>query len=351
MLVPDPVLVGRDAAKAEACARRFGIARWTTSLDEALGLADCPVYFNSVVTGARFEGVERALDAGKHVFCEKPLAPTLDEARRLTRLAEEKNLKNGVVMTDLWLPGIVKLRALLESGFFGRILAIRGDFGYWVNEGDERRAQRPSWNYRLSDGGGMVMDMMVHWHYLLDMLFGRPRRVFCAARTLIPERWDENDRPYKADADDMAMAVVELDGGALAQLNMSWCTRVRRDDLLVLQVDGTQGSAAAGIRDCYVQDRAATPTLRWSMDGPPAGGYPAQWRPAGEGGEYGNPFFMQWSAFLRHVAEGAEFPWNFAAASRGVEFVEACLRGSESGRWEALDMGKGEGGNLVKRET
>lgn len=336
LLVPDPILVGREETKLAATARRFGIARWTTDLDLALSGDADPVYFDCTVTGQRFANVERALNAGKHVYCEKPLAATFAEAKRLVRSAAAQNRKNGVVMSHLWLPGMQKLKQLLDSGFFGEILALRGDFGYWVHEGDERKAQRPSWNYRKEDGGGMIMDMMCHWHYLLEQLIASPRRVCCVARTLIPRRWDENDRPYAATADDLAMALIELSGGVMAQLSMSWCTRVRRDDLLTLQVDGTRGSALAGIHECFIQSRADTPTLSWKLGSRPEQSHFSAWTAFAEGNDTPNPYLAQWRNFLRHVAEDADFPWDFAAAARGVDFIEASLRSAERGAWEPL---------------
>jgi predicted dehydrogenase len=344
ILVPDPILVGRDEAKLEEVARQFGISRWTSDLESALHNDQDPIYFNCVISGARFSNIERALKAGKHVFCEKPLAPTFSEAKRLTQIAETRNRKNGVVMSDLWLPGFLKLKALVETGFFGEILAIRGDFGYWVHEGDVRKPQRPSWNYRKNDGGGIVTDMMCHWHYILTELFGKPRRVCCVSRTLRPTRWDENDQKYDATADDMALALVELDNGVLAQLNMSWCTRVRRDDLIVLQVDGSNGSAVAGIHDCHIQTREDTPSLRWEVDGPSEKNFLSFWKPYCEGGDYGNPFNEQWKLFLRHVAEDGNFPWNFALAADGVDFIEACTRSSVNFGWETLSNDRQEFG-------
>jgi predicted dehydrogenase len=333
VLIPDPILVGRDKSKLEATARQFGIPRWTTDLDLALSSDDDAVYFDCVVTGLRFSNVERALKAGKHVFCEKPLAPTFSEAKQLVQFAEAQNKKNGVVMSDLWLPGLLKLKTLIDSGFFGEILAIRGDFGYWVHEGDVYKAQRPSWNYRKSDGGGMVMDMMCHWHYILAELFGSPSRVCCVAKTLRSTRWDENNQPYDATADDMALAIVELDNGVLAQLNMSWCTRVRRDDLITIQVDGTNGSAVAGIHDCYIQTKSNTPSLRWNLNSP-CENYSSSWNAYLDGNNYKSPFNMQWRNYLYHVAEDSDFPWNFALAARGVEFIECCIRSSEKEAWE-----------------
>lgn len=336
LLVPDPILVGRDEARLAATARRFGISRWTTDLDLALSSDRDSVYFDCTVTGQRFANVERALNADKHVYCEKPLAASSAEAGRLVRLAEERNRKNGTVMSDLWLPGMRKLKQLADSGFFGEILAVRGDFGYWVHAGDTRQAQRPSWNYRKEDGGGMVMDMMCHWHYLLEQLIASPSRVCCVAKTLMMERWDENGRSYAATADDMAMALVELANGVMAQLSMSWCTRVRRDDLLTLQVDGTQGSAVAGIHECFIQSKADTPTLSWKLDSRPEKSNYSAWMACGEENVYPNPFQAEWRNFLLHVAEDADFPWNFAAAARGVDFIEACLKSAEYGDWESL---------------
>lgn len=336
VLVLDPILVGRDAAKLEQVARRFGIERWTTDLDAALGDADDSVFFDSAVTGLRYASVERALQAGKHVFCDKPLAPTHAEALALAGQAGARQRKNGVVMANLWLPGLVKLRALVEAGFFGEILSIRGEFGYWVHEGDGAPAQRPSWNYRKQDSGGIVLDVMCHWHYILEGLFARPARVSCLTRTLQPQRWDEQRAPYAATAEDMAFVMAELDGGVPVQIGLSWCTRVRRDDLITIQVDGTLGSAVAGIFECHTQQRAGTPSLVWNAEDRPALDYRANWTPYAPDTRYPNAFTAQWERFLRHVVEDAPFPWDFAAAARGLAMVEACYRSAARGTWETV---------------
>jgi predicted dehydrogenase len=295
-------------------------------------LADCDVYFDAQVTSRRGPPVRAAIEAGRHVYCEKPITEDLDSALALARLAEEAGVRHGVVQDKLFLPGIRTLKRLLDSGALGRLLSVRGEFGYWVFPGPEPPSQRPSWNYRAEDGGGIVADMFSHWRYVLDDLFGAVRGVFALGATHIPVRYDEQGTPYDATADDAAYAMFELDGGVIAQLNASWCVRVDRGELFELQVDGTEGTAVAGLRDCRLQPAAATPRAIWNPDLPDAIDHRAAWL-AVPGEEPDNAFKVQWERFLRHVAAGEPFPWDFRAAARGVQLAELGLRSWRERRW------------------
>ena len=331
-VVPDLLLAGRDAGKLAALAAAHGIRDWTTDLDLALG-DPRPVFFDAARTSARAGLLERAIAAGKHVYCEKPAALRAADALALARRARAAGVKHGVVQDKLWLPGIRKLELLVKSGFFGRVLSVRGEFGYWVFPGDLQPPQRPSWNYRAEDGGGVVLDMLPHWDYLLEGLFGRVAAVSCRAETHIPERRDESGAPYAATAADAAYATFALEGGVIAHFNSSWCVRVRRDDLLTIQVDGTGGSAVAGLRECRTQGAANTPRPVWSPDLPPAVDYAEHWSPVPDFAAFDNAFLAQWEAFFRHVCEDAPFPWDLFAGARGVALAEAAARSSAERRW------------------
>ncbi len=325
VVVPDPVLVGRNADKLAALARAHGELRWTTDLDAALGDARNHVYFDSASTGLRAALVRKAIDAGKHVYVEKPTATTLADALDLYRRAERAGVRHGVVQDKLWLPGLLKLRLLIDAGFFGRILSVRGEFGYWVFEGDWQPAQRPSWNYRKEEDGGIIVDMLCHWRYVLDNLFGSVRSVFCLGATHVSERVDERGRPYAATADDAAYATFELDGvqgPVVAQINSSWTTRVRRDDLVTFHVDGTLGSAVAGLTDCHVQPRVATPKPVWNPDVPQAIDFFATWQKMPSNRAYDNAFKVEWELFLQHVVAGGPFRWNLLEGAKGVQLAE-----------------------------
>jgi predicted dehydrogenase len=331
-VMPDPILVGRDGRKLEALARAHGVARWTTDLEAALADRDDTVYFDSASTGLRARLIRQAIDAGKHIYTEKPVATSVEDVMDLYRRAERAGVRHGVVQDKLWLPGLMKLATLIDSGFFGRILSVRGEFGYWVFEGDWQPAQRPSWNYRKEDAGGIIVDMLCHWRYVLDNLFGGVKSVMCIGATHIPERWDERGVRYAATADDAAYATFELANGVIAQINSSWCTRVRRDDLATFHVDGTLGSAVAGLTECWLQPRAATPKPVWNPDVPQSIDFYATWQKMPANRTYENAFKAQWTLFLRHVVEGGEFRWSLLEGAKGVQLAELGLRSSAERR-------------------
>ncbi|RZQ59694.1 Gfo/Idh/MocA family protein [Amycolatopsis suaedae] len=329
---PEPVLVGRNEAKLAAIAKDHELDHWTTDLDEALAAPDAEIYFDAQVTSRRAESVSKAIAAGLHVYTEKPTAENTEGALELARLAAAAGVKVGVVQDKLFLPGLRKLKRLVDGGFFGRILSVRGEFGYWVFEGDWQEAQRPSWNYRAEDGGGIIVDMFCHWRYVLEEIFAPVRSVQALAATHIPRRVDEQGRPYDATADDAAYGIFELDGGVVAQVNSSWTTRVFRDELVEFQVDGTEGSAVAGLRRCRVQHRSTTPKPVWNPDLAATEDFRAQWQEVPDNEEFDNGFKVQWELFLRHVVSGEEFPWDFLAGARGVQLAELGLRSAREGR-------------------
>lgn len=328
----EPILVGRSEAKLAELAARHGIEHSTTNLDEALADPRWQIYADFLVTKARAAAIRKAIAAGKAIYTEKPTAESFEEALELARLANEAGIKNGVVHDKLYLPGLQKLKRLIDSGFFGRILSVRGEFGYWVFEGGWQPAQRPSWNYRAEDGGGIIVDMFPHWSYVFENLFGRVESVYARAVTEIPERVDEKGHPYAATADDAAYAIFELEGGVIAQLNSSWTTRVNRDELVEFQVDGTLGSAVVGLFGCKIQPRNATPKPVWNPDLADAHDYDADWIEVPANDVFENGFKTQWEEFIRHVVEDAPNRFDFLAGARGVLLAEQGLASSRDGR-------------------
>ena len=337
-LVVDPIIVGRDRDKIEALAKKHNIARWGTDLDAALANPEDTIFFDAGTTLMRAGLLERALAAGKHVYCEKPTSDDLDIAVNLARTARASGLKHGVVQDKLFLPGLMKIKMLRDSGFFGKILSVRGEFGYWVFEGDWQKAQRPSWNYRKKDGGGIILDMLCHWRYVMDNLFGEVQAVSCLGATHIPQRVDEKGNTFDCDTDDAAYATFELEGGIIAQINSSWTTRVRRDDLVTFHVDGTHGSAVAGLHKCWTQHRVNTPKPVWNPDQPQTMNFFNDWEEVPDNWPADNGFKAQWEMFLRHVAEDAHWPYGLEAGAKGVQLAELGLKSWEERRW--LDVPK-----------
>ena len=335
-LMPDPILIGRNPEKIAALAKQHGVERWGVDLKKALASKEDSVFFDAASTQLRPKLLKQAIKAGKHVYCEKPVSTTLAEAVDMYKAAKKAKVKHGVVQDKLWLPGMLKLAKLRDEGFFGKILSVRGEFGYWVFEGDPQSgqppAQRPSWNYRKQDGGGIILDMLCHWRYVLDNLFGEVKAVSCLGATHIPFRWDEGGKKYKATTDDAAYATFRLAGGAIAHFNSSWTVRVRRDDLLTLQVDGTRGSAVAGLRRCLVQSYGKTPKPVWNPDIPQPINFFEGWEEV-PGDNYDNAFKVQWEMFLRHVAGEGSFRWGLLEGAKGVQLAELGLKSWRQKKW------------------
>src|SRR5579862_5828214 len=332
IIYPEPILVGRSEERLRVIAERHGLARWTTSLDEVLADPSVEVYFDAALTSGREASLMRAIEAGKHVYTEKPVASSLDGALRLARAARAAGIVHGVVHDKLFLPGMIKLRRLVSGGFFGRVLSIRLEFGYWVFEGDGIPAQRPSWNYRALDGGGIVLDMFPHWQYLLTDLFGPVTALYARTATHVPRRWDESGLSYEATADDAAYAVLEFADGAFASVNSSWTVRVNRRELLELQVDGTHGSAVAGLRHCAVQHRVSTPMPVWNPDLPDPIDYQALWSDIPDNTTFDNGFKVEWELFLKCASEGRPFAWDLAEGAKGVQLAQLAQQSSAEGR-------------------
>ena len=332
-LVPDPIIVGRNADKVRRLAERVGVERWTDDLDAALADTGDELFFDAASTQLRPALLRKAIDAGKHVYCEKPVSEKFADALDIARHAEAAGVKNGIVHDKLDLPGLVKLKRLRDAGYFGRILSVRGEFGYWVFEGDWMPAQRPSWNYRADQGGGIISDMLCHWRYVLDNVIAPVTAVSCRGAVHIPERWDERGERYEADADDAAYATFELEGGIVAQINSSWCVRVRRDDLVTFQVDGTHGSAVAGLHRCVSQHRVNTPKPVWNPDEPQPLHFMDDWEEVPDNTVFDNGFKVQWEQFLRHVAEDAPWSYTLMEGAKGVQLAELGYQSWKERRW------------------
>lgn len=333
IILPDLVLVGRNEIKLKKLAERVQVENWTTNLEEALADKKYQIYFDAQTTGRRADAIKKAVAAGKHIYCEKPIATSTDIALEIYHECEKAGVKHGVVQDKLWLPGMLKLKRLIENDFFGKVLSVRGDFGYWVFEGHTIPAQRPSWNYRKEDDGGIIVDMLCHWRYVLDNIFGQVKGVFCLGATHISERIDEKGKPYNCTADDAAYSIFQLEGGVIAQFNSSWTTRVRRDDLLTLHVDGTKGSAVVGLRDCWTQDYDNTPKPVWNPDIPNPIDFKEGWTKVSEDEEFDNAFKAQWELFLKHVVLDTPFPWNLMEGAKGVQLAELGIESWEKKTW------------------
>jgi predicted dehydrogenase len=343
ILMPDPILTGRSEYKLKQLAEKYGqVANgkpyaYSTDLEGVLNgkHGEYEIFFDASGTLQRARFVEMAVKAGKAVYCEKPTAVESAEAVRLAKLVEKAGLKNGVVQDKLWLPGFRKIRMLRELGFFGRILSVRGEFGYWVFTGldYDQPSQRPSWNYRAEDGGGMMIDMFCHWQYVLSNLFGPVKRLVAYGNTDLPERRNEDGSVFPCTADDSAYAIFLLEDGTVAQFNSSWCTRVRRDDLLTVQVDGDKGSAVAGLREVWTQSAGDTPKPVWNPDIQQPINFFQNWQQVPNNIDYDNAFKIQWEEFIRHVALDEPWRYTLMEGAKGVQLAELGMKSWKEGTW------------------
>lgn len=332
-ILPEPVLVGRNETKLKQLSELSHVSKYTTDLDSVLKDKSYQIYFDAQTTGKRAESVKKAIKAGKHIYCEKPSATTTRSALELYKLCVKAGLKNGVVQDKLWLPGLVKLKNLIDTGFFGRIQSVRGEFGYWVFEGKPIPSQRPSWNYRKEEDGGIIVDMLCHWRYVLDNLFGKVKAVSCIAATHVPERWDENGKKYACTAEDSVYSTFELEGGIIAHFNSSWAVRVRRDDLLTIQVDGSKGTAVAGLRECFTQHYGNTPKPVWNPDIPQTINFFEGWTKVPDQIFYDNAFKIEWELFLRHVVLDEPFKWTLYEGAKGLQLAEKGIESWQKRAW------------------
>lgn len=335
-LMPEPIVVGRNPEKLENLSRAHGGLQWSTDRDSVLADPGVEIYFDVAATGGRVERARKAIAAGKHIYLEKPIAGSFDEAVALAREADAAGLKNGVVQDKVFLPGFHKLRKLRETGFFGRILSAKLTFGWWVFDGELYPSQRSSWNYKRAEGGGLILDMFPHWRYIIENLIAPISAVSCRATTQIPRRTDEAGRPYEVDVEDEVYATLELEGGILAQIVSSWATRVRQDDMLTLHVEGTSGSALVTLHSCYIQSMAATPKPIWHVDVRQNTDFRSHWQEMPDVDVYKNSYRCGWELFLRHLVENKPFPSPLIAGAKGLQLVNACYRSNEERRW--IDM-------------
>lgn len=341
VIMPDPILVGRNLDKLKELGQKNGVEKVSTDLDACLKDPYNQIYFDSQTTDRRAEGVRKAIAAKKAIYCEKPVAVSTEEAVALYKECTAAGIKNGVVQDKLWLPGLVKLKGLIDSGFFGEILSVRGEFGYWVFEGDLQPGQRPSWNYRKEDGGGIIVDMLCHWQYVIGNLFGNIKAVSCLGATHIKERWDEQGKPYKCTADDSAYATFELDNGVICHFNSSWTVRVNRGELFEMQIDGTKGSAVAGLRNCKIQSSVCTPRPTWNPDIENPFKFMEQWQEVPSNQIYDNAFKIQWELFLKHVVNNEPFRWNLLEGAKGVQMADKGLESWAKRQWVEIEkLGK-----------
>ena len=341
-ILPKLLLVGRNEERLAKLAAEQGGLPWTTNLESALENPAYPVFFDAAATHLRVDVLKRAIAAGKHIYTEKPVAPSVQEGMQLLRATQAKGLKHGAVEDKLFLPGFLKLRRVVESGFLGRVIGFQINFGWWVFDGIEAESQRPSWNYRKAGGGGLISDMHPHWRYIVEGTLGPIARVAALSWTGQTERADEAGDRFHVDVEDNAHTLLELESGARGAILSSWSTRVRREDLVTFLVDGTEGSAMAGLRRCWKQAAGDTPLVRGFLMGRDADtmdvsvDYRENWREEPDVEPYKNPYRYGWERFIHHVAGDEPFYADLSAGIRDVRLAEACLQSAQEGGW--VDM-------------
>lgn len=336
-LMPEPTLLGRSPDKLAALAAELGGLKWSTDAEACLADKANAIYFDASFTGGRIPRARRAIAAGKHVYLEKPIANSAADALDLARAAHKAGVANGVVQDKLGLPGFSKLMKLKQAGFFGEIYSARLNFGWWVFDGQVHTSQRPSWNYKKSGGGGLVSDMFPHWRYITEALLGPIKAVSAHVAIRQKRRIDEDGKAYDVDVEDEVFAQFEHAGGVLAQVSSSWATRIRGDDMLTMQIDGSGGSAVAGLHHCYIMPAAATSKPHFDIDKPRTYSLNDDWMEVPEVWPGKNGYRQGWEMFLHHIAEGTPNTTTLLAGAKHLQLADACLQSHKERRWVELE--------------
>ena len=337
----DPGRPQRGEARRD---RRSGTASraTTTDLDAALANTDDTVFFDAGSTQMRADLLSKAIDAGKDVYCEKPIADTLADAIKVAKLARSRGIKNGVVQDKLFLPGLRKMKLLKDAGFFGRMLSVRGEFGYWVFEGDLQPIQRPSWNYRKADGGGIILDMLCHWRYVLDNLFGEVKAVSCLGVTHIPRAHRRSGQALHGRCRRCRLCDVRARGrrDRADQLVLVRAREARRSRHL----PGRRHARLGGRRPHALLHPASREHAASGLESGRAADDELQRAVGGSAGHqaYDNGFKLQWEDFIRHVVRGSALDVRSARkASRACSSPSSGCKSWAERRWlDVPDLSK-----------
>jgi predicted dehydrogenase len=331
-IMPEPFLLGRREETLAPLATELGYP-YSTDVESALGGAPAgAVYFEGSPTKLHHQGISRALDSRMHIYTEKPLTLGVEESLDLVRQVRQRGVCGGVVQDKRYLNGPAQLNHLIQQGLIGQPYHVSLDFGYLVHPDD---GTRPDWNSDVAEGGGIILDMVSHWDYLLKHMVGQPRRVNAHSGLHIKQR-TRNGQPVPATAEDSVYATFEAGSGVAGEpvictTASSWCRRPRKRGLLEIRVQGTLGAAEAYLDRCYFISNDRTPAISWDPDAASREDFLEGWERYEEALVPENAFRHQWELFLRHIVTGSANPASLLDGAQGVETATRTLASAQAG--------------------
>ena len=330
------VCTATEASGARAI-RQAGFQFATTDFNALLEHPDIDVIHICTPNAQHYPQILGALRAGKHIYCDKPLALNVPQAKEIVELAKKSHGKHGMTFNYRYVPATMKAKELIDSGFLGEVLQFRGAY---LHAGYVDPSRPISWRMRKEiSGGGAIMDLGVHIFDLMRHLLGEFTSLNAMLTTKIEERPDGKGGTAKVDVDDLALVHARLASGAVGTLEASRLSTGKQDELR-FEIHGVRGAISFNLMDpnwLEIYDANLPSGPLGGSRGPQklecVARYPHPYSFGATGSSVGWPqFHIQCLYdFIENVASGRTSSPSFEDGLAAQRFVEACQISSSTG--------------------